>query len=116
MDTRSVSKTERMAGASRILGILSVVLLMIAASILIYARFFLDAVDWVPGIGYVILALLLFFVSLILGLSACITALIALKRNKNDGGDQAIKKMANLGLTLGLVSILVILILWFYRF
>lgn len=38
--------------------------------------------------------------------------LIALKRNQNDGGDQALKKMANLGLILGLVSMIVILVLF----
>ena len=117
MQTVFQSKTERLAKISRFLGILSVAVLVIAALILVYARFFLGGADWVSGIGYVVVALLLFIVSLILGISASVTALIALKRNKGEGNDQTIKKMANLGLVLGLVSIVIILIffasVWF---
>jgi hypothetical protein len=105
----TASKAARTAKASRVLGILSMVILGIAGSILVYVRLFLDTSDWVSGIGYVVFALLLFLVTLILGLSACITALIALKRNKEGGGDPAIRKIANLGLGLGLASIVIVL-------
>jgi hypothetical protein len=110
MDTESQRKTERLAKTSRLLGILTVAVLVIAALILVYTRFFLGGADWVSGIGYVVVALLLFVVSLILGISATIIALIALKRNREEGDDQTVKKMANLGLVLGLVSVIVILI------
>jgi uncharacterized membrane protein len=110
MDTGSINKIERLAKTSRILGILSVGLIVVAALILVYARFFLDKVDWVSGIGYVILALLLSLGGLIMGISAVITALIALKRNREADDDQTIKKTANLGLVLGLVSAVIILI------
>ncbi len=110
MDTGYVSKVERLAKTSRILGILSVGLIVVSALILIYARFFLDKVDWVSGIGYVLLALVLSLGGLIVGISAAITATIALRRNREAGDDQAIKKIANLGLILGIVSAVIILI------
>jgi Na+-driven multidrug efflux pump len=78
--------------------------------ILIYARFILGDTDWISGIGYVIFALLLLFISLVVGLSASITALIALNRTKDDGDDPMVRRLANLGLTLGLASVLLILI------
>lgn len=114
MDTSSTSKAERMAKVSRVLGILSVALLVIGGAIFIYVRFFFEAVDWVSGLGYAFFALLVFLGSVIIGLGACITAWIALKRNKEGDDDQAVKKMANLGLVLGLVS--VVLILGFFAF
>jgi hypothetical protein len=110
MGTESQRKTERLAKTSRILGILTVAVLVIAGLILIYARFFLGGADWVSGIGYVIFALLLFLLSLLLGISATITALIALRRNKEEGDDQMLKKVANLGLVLGLFCAILILI------
>jgi hypothetical protein len=110
MDTQPINKVERLANISRILGIISVGIMVVAGLILIYARFILGDTDWVSGIGYVIFALLLFFVSLIVGLSASITALIALNRNKEGSNDPKVRKLANLGLTLGLASVLPILI------
>jgi hypothetical protein len=110
MDTQPINKAERLAKTSRILGILSAGILIVAALILIYARFILGDTDWISGIGYVIFALLLLFISLVVGLSASITALIALNRTKDDGDDPMVRRLANLGLTLGLASVLLILI------
>jgi hypothetical protein len=110
MDNQPVNKVEQLANISRILGIMSVGILILAALLLVYARFILGDSDWISGIGYVIFALLMLFISLILGLSASITALIALNRNKDGGDDPMIRKLANLGLTLGLASVLLILI------
>lgn len=110
MGTHSLSKVERLAKGSRTLGILSVAVLTVAGLILIYARFFLDGVDWVSGIGYVIFALFLLLVSLLLGITAVITARIALKRNREEGNDQRIERTANLGQALGLACSLLILV------
>lgn len=110
MDT--VGKVERLAKISRILGILSVGIPIVAGLILIFVRFFLDTSDWVSGVGYVVLALLLFLVGLMLGLSACITALIVFKRNRAGGNERAIRRMANLGLVFGLVSVTAVLIFY----
>jgi hypothetical protein len=52
MDTRSASKVEPLAKTSRILGILTVVVVVIAVSILVYARFFLGGADWVCQTGW----------------------------------------------------------------
>jgi hypothetical protein len=112
MNIRSARITERLAKVSRVSGILSVGLLVIAGSILIYARFFLGDADWASGLGIIVFGLLLFFISLVLGVSACITALIALKRNREDGDDQTIRKTAYLGLVPGLAGVVVILLFY----
>ena len=49
---------------------------------------------------------------LVLGIAGCITALIARRRNKEEGDDQKIRKTPTIGLNLSILSVTVVLILF----
>ena len=114
MDTQSMGKTERWAKASRVFGYLSFGLVVLPFILTINsgpignesAFFILSILIMCPTFG-----------ALIIGLSGCTRAIIALGKIRKEGGDNRIKKMATFGLILSSlgVSISIILIILFLR-
>jgi uncharacterized membrane protein len=60
-------------------------------------------------LGWAYLAVFMMIGSLLVGIPGCITALLALKKNKAEGDDQNIKKIATTGLVLSLVGVVSVL-------
>ena len=103
MHIQPVNKTERLAKISRALGIVSSVFLVIAILIGVWIRFSdFDEFRKLALLGWVIFP---FLGSLITGIPGCIIAIIALSRNKAEGGDPTVKKTAKLGLALSILGI-----------
>jgi len=118
MNKRPVSKTERLAEASRILGILSVGLAIIPFPIsFLLSRF--PGWNTDDGAFYSVGFLLafIFLGSIIFGISGGITALVALGKTIGKVGDNRTKKMATISLILsGLGLSAVPLLLIYIRF
>lgn len=114
MNTQSVSKAERFAKTSRILGILSSGLIVLPILILLYARLSGRYTDMGSALGIAFGAGFLFWGSLLFGLIGCVTAISALIRNKKAGNDQKIKRIAKIGLVLSSLAIVYFLIFLTY--
>jgi hypothetical protein len=103
MDTQSAGKTERWAKASRVFGYLSFGLVVLP---------FILTINSGP-IGnesaFFILMLCPNFGALIIGLSGCITAIIALGKIRKGDGDKKITKMATFGFILSSLGVFIIL-------
>ena len=92
-----ISKTERWAKASRVLGYLSFGLIILPFPIAI-------------GLGeswFFILMAFSILGALIVGLSGCTTAIIALGKIRKGDGDNKIKKMAIFGLILSSLGVFI---------
>ncbi|HKY54012.1 MAG TPA: hypothetical protein VJM08_06885 [Anaerolineales bacterium] len=114
METRSTQSTERLAKISRTLGILSVGLIILAFGIWIWLTFFGGPADEPSGFALSSLIAILFLGGLILGVAGLITALIALRRNREEGDAPVIKGIANVGLRLSILSVAIVVILFAY--
>jgi uncharacterized membrane protein len=94
------------------LGILSLGLLLLTFLLAVWIKFSdYDEFRKLALVGWVVIS---FLGSLILGIPGCIIALIALRRNKAEGDDPSIKRIAVVGLVLGGLGIVTILILFAY--
>jgi len=60
------------------------------------------------------MAVFLMLGGLLLGIPGCITAVIARRRNQEEGDDQKIRKTATIGLTLSILGIAIVVILFAY--
>lgn len=109
MKTESARKTERLAKTSRVLGILSFLLILFPLGLFIWTRVFGPWSDEFSMLGWAFLAVFLMIGSLLVGIPGCITALLALKKNQAEGDDQNLKKMATTGLVLSLVGVVSVL-------
>ena len=114
MDAQSDVKTKRLATISLILGILSFGLILIAIILILRVRLPGGPTDDASRMALGFLGVFLMLGSLILGIPACITALIARRRNNEGGNDQKTNKTAAIGLTLGILGIAIVLILFAY--
>ena len=112
MQTQVAQGTERLAKTSRILGILSLALIVLAFGIWIWVTLFGGPADEPSGFALSALIALLFLGGLILGIAGLITALIALRRNREEGDDPVIKRIANVGLRLSILSVAIVVILF----
>jgi len=117
MNTASQRKTERLAKISRVLGILSFLLILFPLGLRLWTIIKGPLGDW-SMLGWAYLAVFMMVGSLLTGIPGLIIALIALNRNKAEGGDQAIKGIANTGLVLSILGILgasvMIISAWIY--
>ena len=105
MSTESQSKTERLAKTSRVLGILSFLLNLFPLGLFIWTRISGPLSDDFSMLGWAFLAVFLMAGGLLVGIPGCITALLALKKNKAESDDPNIKKIATAGLVFSLVGV-----------
>ena len=113
MNTQSNRKTERLAKISRVLGILSFLLILFPLGLFIWTRIYGPLGDDFSMLGWAYLAVFMMLGSLLIGIPGCITALLALQKNKAEGDDPNIKRLATTGLVLsvaGVVCALVIIV------
>lgn len=114
MEIRSTQSTERLANTSRLLGLLSIVLILLAFAIWLWVTLFGGPPDDASSFALSSLIALLFLGGLIVGISGLITAMIALRRNREEGDDPVIKRIANVGLRLSILSVAIVVILFAY--
>jgi hypothetical protein len=113
MSIESQHKTERLAKISRVLGGISFLLILFPLGLFLWARAISPPSDDFSLLGWAVLAVFMMLGSLLLGIPGCVLALVALNRNKVEGEDPAIKKIANTGLlfsVLGIIGALVIIV------
>jgi len=111
MNTQSAGKTERLAKTSRVLGILSFLLILFPLGLFIWTRIYGPLGDDFSLLGWAYMAAFMMVGSLLVGIPGCITALLALKKNKAEGDDPNIKKIATTGLVLSLVGVVSALVI-----
>jgi len=114
MQTQSAQGIERLAKISRILGILSVGFILLAFAIWLWVTIFGVPPDDASSFALSSLIAFLFLGGLILGIAGLITAMIALRRNREEGDDPVIKGIANSGLRLSIFSVAIVIILFAY--
>ena len=112
METQSVSKTERLAKTSRILGILAFGFLLLTFLIGLWIR--LSDFDEFKKLALLSWVAYAFLGNLITGIPGCITAIIALRKNREEGNDQKIKRTATIGLILSVLGIAMAVIIFVY--
>ena len=117
MNTQSTGKTERLAKISRVLGILSFLLILFPLGLRLWTIIKGPLGDW-SMLGWAYLAVFMMLGSLLTGIPGLIIAWLALNRNKAEGGDSAIKRIASTGLVFSLLGIvgalLMIISAWIY--
>ena len=111
MDMQSDRKTERLAKTSRILGILSFLLNLFPLGLFIWTRISGPLGNDFSLLGWVFLSLFLMLGGLLVGIPGCITALLALRKNRAEGDDPNIKKIATTGLIFSLLGVVMALII-----
>ena len=114
MQTQSAQGTERLAKISRILGVLSIGLIVLAFATWLWVTIFGAPPDDASSFALSSLIAILFLGGLILGIAGLITALVALRRNQEEGDDPVIKGIANVGLRLSILSVAIVVILFAY--
>lgn len=107
LDTQSAGKTKRLAKIGLILGIVSFGLLLLTLLLLLWIKF--SDYDNFSKLGMFGWAVLLFLGSLILGISGCIIALIALRKYREESNDQKIKRTAIVGLIFSILAVVIAL-------
>ena len=104
METQSVSKTERLAKASRNSGIISLGLLMISFLFLLLLS--ISGAGDAGVMGVLIWLGALSFVVFIASLVGCLRAIVALVKIRKEGGDNRLQRVATTGLVLNSLGIL----------
>ena len=104
METPSVSKTERLAKASRNSGIISLGLLMISFLFLLLLS--ISGAGDAGVMGVLIWLGALSFVVFIASLVGCLRAIVALVKIKKEGEDNRLQRVATIGLVLNSLGIL----------
>lgn len=99
-------RTERLAKISRVLGILSFLLILFPLGLFLWARVISPQGDDFSLLGWAVLAAFMLLGSLLAGVPGCILAMLALNGNRADGEDPTIKKTANTGLFFSMLGIL----------
>lgn len=110
MNMEAQRKTKRLATISRVLGILSFLLILFPLGLRLWTIINGPLGDW-SQLGLAFLAVYMMLGSLLTGIPGLIIALLALNRNKAEGDDQAIKKIANTGLVFSILGVLGALVL-----
>ena len=106
MSNESQRRTERLAKISRVLGILSSLLIVFPVGLFLWTRIIGPSGDDFSLLGWAVLAVFMMLGSLLTGIPGCILALVALNRNKAEDGNATIRSIANMGLVFSLAGIL----------